>query len=173
MPCCAENARALHLPAEPVSLYRRLWYCFRSLQLRSTLGTSSRLSGWRNLMGCLSRICATWLTCWTQQQTSKVTSDHLCLSCLCDAVVPLWKDILVCLGIYGELSRYMKFCLEGGKLVVFDRADAQAAGPKILEQHAITFDRSADLRGGTITAGQSSGLQKDAVPPEQGKETAD
>mmetsp|Transcript_42586 Transcript_42586/g.101114 ORF Transcript_42586/g.101114 Transcript_42586/m.101114 type:complete len:599 (+) Transcript_42586:214-2010(+) len=44
-------------------------------------------------------------------------------------------------------DRYMKFLLEGGKFVVFDSEDARAAGPMILKQHAITYDRSADLRG--------------------------
>ena len=40
----------------------------------------------------------------------------------------------------------MKFCLEGGKFVVFSSEEAREAGPKILQQHAITFDRSSDLR---------------------------
>ena len=44
------------------------------------------------------------------------------------------------------ILRFMKFCLEGGKFVVFSSEEAREAGPKILQQHAITFDRSADLR---------------------------
>lgn len=40
----------------------------------------------------------------------------------------------------------MKFGLEGGKSIILDRAQAVKEGPRILEQHAITFDRSADLR---------------------------
>ncbi|KAK9810951.1 hypothetical protein WJX73_000637 [Symbiochloris irregularis] len=44
-------------------------------------------------------------------------------------------------------DKYMKFGLEGGKSIILDRAQAVREGPRILEQHAITFDRSADLRG--------------------------
>ena len=43
----------------------------------------------------------------------------------------------------------MRFGLEGGKSIILDRAQAVREGPRILEQHAITFDRSADLRWGS------------------------
>lgn len=43
-------------------------------------------------------------------------------------------------------DKYMRFGLEGGKSIILDRAQAQREGARILEQHAITFDRSADLR---------------------------
>jgi hypothetical protein len=43
-------------------------------------------------------------------------------------------------------DKYMKFGLEGGKLVILDRLQANADALRILQQHAITFDRSADLR---------------------------
>lgn len=43
-------------------------------------------------------------------------------------------------------DKYMKFGLEGGKLVILDRLQANEDAPRILQQHAITFDRSADLR---------------------------
>lgn len=46
-------------------------------------------------------------------------------------------------------DKYMRFGLEGGKSIILDRAHAQREGPRILEQHAITFDRSADLREAT------------------------
>ena len=40
----------------------------------------------------------------------------------------------------------MRFGLEGGKSIILDRAQAEKEGGRILEQHAITYDRSADLR---------------------------
>lgn len=40
----------------------------------------------------------------------------------------------------------MRFGLEGGKNVILDRELALSEGPQILKQHAITFDRSAELR---------------------------
>ncbi len=43
-------------------------------------------------------------------------------------------------------DKYMKFGLEGGKSVILDRLQANEDAPRILQQHAITFDRSADLR---------------------------
>lgn len=43
----------------------------------------------------------------------------------------------------------MRFGLEGGKSVILDRVQATTDGPIILKQHAITFDRSADLRKAT------------------------
>lgn len=43
-------------------------------------------------------------------------------------------------------DKYMRFGLEGGKSIILDRAQAVREGPRILEQHAITYDRSADLR---------------------------
>ncbi|EIE25461.1 trypsin-like serine protease [Coccomyxa subellipsoidea C-169] len=43
-------------------------------------------------------------------------------------------------------DKYMKFGLEGGKLVILERVQAIADAPRILQQHAIPFDRSADLR---------------------------
>ncbi|BDA41920.1 Protease Do-like 10, mitochondrial [Coccomyxa sp. Obi] len=43
-------------------------------------------------------------------------------------------------------DKYMKFGLEGGKLVILERLQAIADAPRILQQHAIPFDRSADLR---------------------------
>lgn len=43
-------------------------------------------------------------------------------------------------------DKYMKFGLEGGKLVILDRLQANEDALRILQQHAITFDRSADLR---------------------------
>ncbi len=46
----------------------------------------------------------------------------------------------------GCTDKYMKFGLEGGKLVILDRLQANEDAPRILQQHAITFDRSADLR---------------------------
>mmetsp|Transcript_2030 Transcript_2030/g.5998 ORF Transcript_2030/g.5998 Transcript_2030/m.5998 type:complete len:611 (-) Transcript_2030:181-2013(-) len=58
-------------------------------------------------------------------------------------------------------EKYMKFCLEGGKLVVFDSAEARAAGPKILEQHAITYDRSVDLRATHSEAQPTDGMLVD------------
>ena len=48
--------------------------------------------------------------------------------------------------IDGCSDKYMKFGLEGGKLVILDRLQANDDAPRILQQHAITFDRSADLR---------------------------
>lgn len=46
----------------------------------------------------------------------------------------------------GCSDKYMKFGLEGGKSVILDRLQANEDAPRILQQHAITFDRSADLR---------------------------
>ena len=43
----------------------------------------------------------------------------------------------------------MRFGLEGGKSVILDRVQATTDGPIILKQHAITFDRSADLQKAT------------------------
>jgi len=48
----------------------------------------------------------------------------------------------------GTAERYMRFELEDFKHVLFDSAEARQAGPTILQQHAITYDRSADLREG-------------------------
>jgi hypothetical protein len=63
----------------------------------------------------------------------------------------------------------MKFFLEGGKFVVFESAEARGAGPKILEQHAIAFDRSMDMRdpskeceGNTGTAGHTGHVDSEA-----------
>ena len=50
----------------------------------------------------------------------------------------------------GCTDKYMKFGLEGGKLVILERVQAIADAPRILQQHAIPFDRSADLRHGRI-----------------------
>lgn len=52
----------------------------------------------------------------------------------------------------GCSDKYMRFGLEGGKSIILDRAHAQREGPRILEQHAITFDRSADLRCASAAA---------------------
>ncbi len=53
-------------------------------------------------------------------------------------------------GLHTGLSRCrgesMRFGLEGGRIVILDRELAISEGPQILKQHAITFDRSADLR---------------------------
>ena len=46
-------------------------------------------------------------------------------------------------------EKYMRFGLEGGKSVILDRVQATTDGPIILKQHAITFDRSADLQNAT------------------------
>ncbi|DBA92177.1 hypothetical protein WJX77_001540 [Trebouxia sp. C0004] len=46
-------------------------------------------------------------------------------------------------------EKYMRFGLEGGKCVILDRVQANTDTPIILKQHAITFDRSADLQGAT------------------------
>ncbi|KAL3146345.1 hypothetical protein ABBQ32_003036 [Trebouxia sp. C0010 RCD-2024] len=46
-------------------------------------------------------------------------------------------------------EKYMRFGLEGGKSVILDRVQATTDGPIILKQHAITFDRSADLQKAT------------------------
>lgn len=46
----------------------------------------------------------------------------------------------------GCSDKYMKFGLEGGKLVILDRLQAIDDAPRILQQHAIPFDRSLDLR---------------------------
>lgn len=46
-------------------------------------------------------------------------------------------------------TQYMKFDLEGGRNVILDRAAAIADGPTILQQHAIAFDRSTELREAT------------------------
>jgi len=43
----------------------------------------------------------------------------------------------------------MRFALEGGKSVILDRVQANTDTPIILKQHAITFDRSADLQRAT------------------------
>lgn len=43
-------------------------------------------------------------------------------------------------------EKYMKFSLEGGKCVILDADQAQRDSPIILNLHAITFDRSAELR---------------------------
>ena len=43
----------------------------------------------------------------------------------------------------------MRFGLEGGKSVILDRVQATTDAPIILKQHAITFDRSADLQKAT------------------------
>ena len=40
----------------------------------------------------------------------------------------------------------MRFELEGGKCIILNRVAAQREGPRCLSQHAITFDRSTDLR---------------------------
>lgn len=64
-------------------------------------------------------------------------------------------------------ERHMKFGLEGGKFVVFDSAEAREAGPKILEQHAITYDRSADLR-----AVQKTAVATEPMPDAGGDPTA-
>lgn len=45
----------------------------------------------------------------------------------------------------------MRFGLEGGKSVILDRVQATTDTPIILKQHAITFDRSADLQRATNT----------------------
>ncbi len=46
-------------------------------------------------------------------------------------------------------EKYMRFGLEGGKSVILDRVQANTDTPIILKQHAITFDRSADLQRAT------------------------
>ena len=43
----------------------------------------------------------------------------------------------------------MRFGLEGGKSVILDCVQATTDTPVILKQHAITFDRSADLQRAT------------------------
>mmetsp|Transcript_1851 Transcript_1851/g.5421 ORF Transcript_1851/g.5421 Transcript_1851/m.5421 type:complete len:526 (+) Transcript_1851:247-1824(+) len=43
-------------------------------------------------------------------------------------------------------DKFLNFEMEGGKFVVLDRVKAMEDGPTILQQHAIAFDRSADLR---------------------------
>lgn len=43
-------------------------------------------------------------------------------------------------------EQYFHFGLEGGRSVVMDRMAAGEHGPQILQQHAIAFDRSPDLR---------------------------
>ena len=48
-------------------------------------------------------------------------------------------------------EKYMRFGLEGGKSVILDRVQATTDTPIILKQHAITFDRSADLQRATNT----------------------
>ena len=40
----------------------------------------------------------------------------------------------------------MKFSLEGGKCVILDAKEAKDESPRILEMHAISFDRSKTLR---------------------------
>ena len=46
-------------------------------------------------------------------------------------------------------EKYMRFGLEGGKSVILDSVQANTDTPIILKQHAITFDRSADLQRAT------------------------
>lgn len=57
----------------------------------------------------------------------------------------------------------MKFLLEGGKYVVFDTTEAREAGPMILEQHAITYDRSADLRRAQIEVQETIADTKESM----------
>lgn len=45
----------------------------------------------------------------------------------------------------------MKFSLEGGKCVLLDTAQAKRESPTILSLHAITFDRSQELRHATMS----------------------
>lgn len=52
-------------------------------------------------------------------------------------------------GLFDNREKYMRFGLEGGKSVILDRVQATTDGPIILKQHAITFDRSADLQPAT------------------------
>ncbi|KAK9834040.1 hypothetical protein WJX81_005089 [Elliptochloris bilobata] len=59
---------------------------------------------------------------------------------------------------------YMRFGLEGGKCIILERKQALDNGPHILEQHAITFDRSADLREKTHTALVAASCQLPAAP---------
>lgn len=44
------------------------------------------------------------------------------------------------------LTRYLIFELESGKSIILDREQAIRDGPKILKDHAITFDRSMDIQ---------------------------
>lgn len=56
-------------------------------------------------------------------------------------------------------DKYLHFGLEGGRSVVLERSQAVATGPKILEQHAIAFDRSVELRNAQAAAAAAAALQ--------------
>lgn len=56
-------------------------------------------------------------------------------------------------------EQYLNFGLEGGRLISLDRQEATQHGPQILRVHAISSDRSEDLKRPTTPA----------VDPEQGQ----
>ena len=43
------------------------------------------------------------------------------------------------------ICRYLIFSLESGKSIILDREQAVEEGSKILQDHAITMDRSSDI----------------------------
>lgn len=71
----------------------------------------------------------------------------------------------------GCTARYMKFGMEGGKSIILDREQARQDGPTILQQHAIAFDRSPDLRISAATtatdAATADGTGPAPVPSSQ------
>ena len=71
------------------------------------------------------------------------TQQGCIASLLC---VPIAPGSRPCPGGPGCRDKYMRFELEGGKCIILNRVAAQRDAPRILAQHAITFDRSADLR---------------------------
>lgn len=75
---------------------------------------------------------------------------HACASCVHDQLLSSLAQIPKH-GPRAELvdgctSQFLHFGLEGGRSVVLDRRAATEDGPKILAQHQIAWDRSAELR---------------------------
>lgn len=63
------------------------------------------------------------------------------------------------------LARYLIFELESGKSIILDREQAIRDGPKILKDHAITFDRSMDIQ--RYTPSTDNNETKEDTPKEE------
>ncbi|GMH41469.1 hypothetical protein BSKO_09379 [Bryopsis sp. KO-2023] len=69
-------------------------------------------------------------------------------------------------------DRYLMFGLESGKSIILDREQAIQDGPKILKDHAITFDRSQDIQKQEPEQGEKDGEKMQTDGLENGETAA-
>lgn len=114
---------------------------------------------------CKQTVAACCLIAQRKEKFTSLTVLKGCERCKQGHLVPNTLETIIEFVLHIHCrEKYMRFGLEGGKSVILDRVQATTDGPIILKQHAITFDRSADLQRATnnnVTAEQPGTLPTD------------